>query len=115
MLVVAVARPELLERRPRWGGGSGNATTLQLGPLSADETLSLVTKLLDGPVDPVLIDLLEDRVEGNPHVVLKLVRMLVEEGMLVQHDGGWKLQVHHGKPPAGRPLRTRLWHAEGYA
>ena len=33
LLVVATARPELLERRPGWGGGKLNATTLALAPL----------------------------------------------------------------------------------
>ncbi len=34
LLVVATARPELLERRPGWGGGKLNATTLAVTPLS---------------------------------------------------------------------------------
>ena len=33
-----MARPELLDRRPGWGGGKLNATTVLLEPLSADET-----------------------------------------------------------------------------
>ena len=42
LLIVATTRPELLDRRPSWGGGKANATTLSLAPLSADETLQLV-------------------------------------------------------------------------
>ena len=38
LLVVATARPELLERRPGWGGGKLNATTLALAPLSDEQT-----------------------------------------------------------------------------
>ena len=38
LLVVACARPELLEHRPDWGGGKRNALTVSLGPLSADES-----------------------------------------------------------------------------
>ena len=38
LLVVATARPELLERRPGWGGGKLNATTLALSPLSDEQT-----------------------------------------------------------------------------
>ena len=33
LLVVGTARPELLERRPLWGGGKANATTISLRPL----------------------------------------------------------------------------------
>ena len=39
LLVVACARPELLERRPDWGGGKRNALTVSLGPLSEAETV----------------------------------------------------------------------------
>jgi predicted ATPase len=34
LLVVGPARPELLERRPGWGGGKPDALTLTLAPLS---------------------------------------------------------------------------------
>jgi predicted ATPase/class 3 adenylate cyclase len=47
LLVVATARPELLERRPSWSGGKANATTLSLSPLSAGETALLVGQLVD--------------------------------------------------------------------
>ena len=42
LLVVATARPELLERRPGWGGGKLNATTLALAPLSDEQTAELI-------------------------------------------------------------------------
>jgi tetratricopeptide (TPR) repeat protein len=47
LLVVATARPELLERRPHWGGGKANATTLSLSVLSEEETGQLVSALLE--------------------------------------------------------------------
>ena len=50
LLVVATSRPELLERRPGWGGGKLNATTLAVTPLSDEETARLIAGLLDRPV-----------------------------------------------------------------
>src|ERR1700710_3142875 len=47
LLVVANARPELLARRPDWGGGKPNAVTLSLAPLSERETAELVHALLE--------------------------------------------------------------------
>ena len=38
LLIVCLARDELLDRRPDWGGGRRNATSISLEPLSADET-----------------------------------------------------------------------------
>src|SRR6266540_679497 len=48
LLIVATARPELLERRPNWAGGKANATTLSVSPLSEEETGRLVGQLLVG-------------------------------------------------------------------
>jgi predicted ATPase len=47
LLVVCTARPELLERRPGWGGGKPNALTLSISPLSEEETARLLASLLD--------------------------------------------------------------------
>jgi DNA-binding SARP family transcriptional activator/tetratricopeptide (TPR) repeat protein len=50
LLVVCTARPELLDRRPAWGGGKPNATAIRLAPLSDEETEQLVAALLEGTV-----------------------------------------------------------------
>src|SRR5207247_3543017 len=52
LLVVGTARPELLERRPGWGGGKRNATTLSLAPLAEAETSQLIAALLGRAVLP---------------------------------------------------------------
>lgn len=91
VLVIAVARPELLERRPHWGGGI-NATMIQLGPLAAEETSAFAARMLDGPVDPALLATVEERAEGNPQFLIEFLRMLVEDGLLARHDGQWKAQ-----------------------
>jgi class 3 adenylate cyclase len=50
LLFVCTARPELLERRPGWGGGKRNATTVSLAALDDDATARLVLALLERPV-----------------------------------------------------------------
>ena len=52
LLVVCTARPELLERRPAWGGGKTNAQTISLSPLSDEETTRLVGALIQRAVLP---------------------------------------------------------------
>src|SRR5207302_4255771 len=52
ILVIGSARPELLERRPGWGGGKRNATTISLSPLGDDDTARLIGALLDRSVLP---------------------------------------------------------------
>ena len=46
ILLLAVARPEMLDARPHWGGGKMNATTILLEPLSAEDSTELVGNLI---------------------------------------------------------------------
>jgi class 3 adenylate cyclase len=81
LLVVATARPELLERRPGWGGGKLNATTLALSPLSEEQTAELIGSLLGRPV--LAADsqhALLDRAGGNPLYAEQFVELYVEQG-----------------------------------
>lgn len=79
MLVVGTARPELLERRPGWGGGKRNATTLSLAPLAEVETSQLIAALLGQAVLPAELQAaLLERAEGNPLYAEQYVRMLAE-------------------------------------
>jgi class 3 adenylate cyclase/tetratricopeptide (TPR) repeat protein len=64
ILLLCMARPELLERRPSWAGGKWNATTVLLEPLDADETERLLAEL--GGVDGELHTRIVQIAEGNP-------------------------------------------------
>ena len=76
MLVVCCSRPELLERRPGWGGGKRNAITVSLGPLSPDETGRLVESLLGrDPADEALRASVVERAAGNPLYAQEFIRM----------------------------------------
>ena len=92
LLIVCTARPELFERRPHWGGGKVNSTTLSLVPLSDQETTRLVKALLDSSAVPadVQSSLLE-RAEGNPLYAHEFVRMLRDRGVLRREHGEWRL------------------------
>jgi class 3 adenylate cyclase/tetratricopeptide (TPR) repeat protein len=81
LLVLGTARPELFERRPAWGGGKRNATTVSLAPLSDDETGRLVVALLDRPLLPAEDhSALVERAGGNPLYAEQYARMLTERG-----------------------------------
>ena len=77
LLVVCTARPELLERRPGWGGGKRNATTVSLAALDDDATARLVLSLLERPLlDADTQQALVERAAGNPLYAEEFVRML---------------------------------------
>src|SRR4029453_2959189 len=81
MLVVCTARPELLSRRPGWGGGKPNAATISLSPLSDDDTAGLVHALLERAVLPAdLQTTLIERAGGNPLYAEEFARMADEVG-----------------------------------
>jgi class 3 adenylate cyclase len=88
LLVVGAARPELLERRPRWGGGKPNALTLSLAPLSDTDTARLIGWLLGRPVlEAGQQAVLLARAGGNPLYAEQYVQMLAE------HEAGAQLPV----------------------
>ena len=70
LLLVCLAREELLERQPGWGGGRKNATTISLEPLTDDETQELVAALM--PQHPVGDHKNRRRIDGNGAVVPKV-------------------------------------------
>ena len=79
LLIVATARPELLDRRPDWGGGKRNATTLSISPLSEVETATLIASLLDRAVlDAETQQAVLVRAEGNPLYAAEYARMLAD-------------------------------------
>jgi class 3 adenylate cyclase/tetratricopeptide (TPR) repeat protein len=81
LLVIATARPELLERRPNWGGGKLNATTLALAPLSDEATAELLGKLLARPlVEARAQQGLLERAGGNPLYAEQFAELYVEKG-----------------------------------
>jgi class 3 adenylate cyclase len=80
LLAVGSARPELLERRPGWGGGKPNAVTLSLAPLSDDHTARLIGSLLGRPVlEAGQQAVLLVHAGGNPLYAEQYVQMLAEQ------------------------------------
>ena len=77
VLVIALARPELLDRRPGWGGGRRNVVSLSLEPLTDAETATLVGHLLKARA-PDLTARIVARAEGNPFYAGELVRSVME-------------------------------------
>ncbi|MEP6469771.1 MAG: adenylate/guanylate cyclase domain-containing protein [Chloroflexota bacterium] len=94
LLIVCPARPELLERRPGWGGGLAQVTTQRLEPLPAESAGQLIDQLPGGMQlpDPLRTRIL-DAAEGNPLFVEEMLGMLVDEGHLTLTDGRWLATV----------------------
>ena len=85
LFVVTLARPELVDRRPTWGAGQRNFTSLYLEPLSQDAMHALLDGLVPG-LPTRLRDQILARAEGVPLYAVETVRMLLDRNLLVQ-DG----------------------------
>src|SRR5262249_30072451 len=81
LLLVCLTRDELLERRPGWGGGRRNTTTIALDPLTETEARELVSKLLaESGEDPrTIVSQVADRSGGNPLFAEEMVNRLMEQ------------------------------------
>jgi class 3 adenylate cyclase len=80
ILLLCMARPELLETRPDWAGGKLRATNASLEPLTPDETVLLATSLAGGGLDDPTRARIVGAAEGNPLFVEEIVAMLAEDG-----------------------------------
>ena len=95
LLVVCLARPELYERRPAWGGGQPFHTRIDLRPLSRRESRRLVAEILQraDEVPDTLRDLVVERAEGNPFYVEELIKVLIEDRVIVKEEPAWRVEM----------------------
>ena len=90
ILLLCMARPDLLDERSTWAGGKTNATTISLAPLTDDECAQLIDHLLGSSGLPIEV---RERItavsEGNPLFVEEMLRMLIDDGLLRRELGRW--------------------------
>ncbi|HVR31169.1 MAG TPA: AAA family ATPase [Acidimicrobiia bacterium] len=91
ILMLTMARPELLESRPTWGAGLRNYTSVHLDPLTAAESRRLVDDLAGGALPDALADQIVQHSEGNPFYTEEIVQMLIDRGSLERADGALRL------------------------
>jgi class 3 adenylate cyclase/predicted ATPase len=86
ILVITLARPELIDRRPTFGAGRRNFVALALAPLSDDAMAELLTGLAPG-LPAATVRAILARADGIPLYAVETIRMLVEEGRLEEAAG----------------------------
>ncbi len=90
IFVVALARPDLLERRPDWGSGVRSITRLNLEPLADAQIAEMLEGLVPGLPRGALRSIVR-RAEGIPLYAVETVRMLLDRELLVPEDGRYRL------------------------
>jgi class 3 adenylate cyclase len=90
ILLVCLARPELLDLRTAWGGGKLNATTILLEPLTEPESEKLIENLLgSAALAPEARARIHAAAEGNPLFVEEMLAMLMDDCLLQRENGRW--------------------------
>jgi class 3 adenylate cyclase len=81
VLVVCLARPELVDRQPNWLSANGNRSVIRLEPLDEKHSAALLD-LLRGELDvsPELLARIREGTEGNPLFAEQMLAMMLEEG-----------------------------------
>jgi class 3 adenylate cyclase/tetratricopeptide (TPR) repeat protein len=81
ILVLGTARPELLDRRPNWGGGKLNASTLALSPLADADAARVIGAVLQQQLLPAELQAtLLERAGGNPLYAEQFASLFLEHG-----------------------------------
>ncbi len=128
VMVIAAARPSLLERQTDWlppqaelvVNGSGEPyspahTRLQLQPLSHEKSRVLVEDILQKVADlpAALGDLIVNHADGNPFYIEELIKMFIEDGVILKDEQQWRVQLDrlaqlHVPPTLTEVLQARL-------
>ena len=90
IFILALARPELADKRPDWGVGSRNFTSLSLGPISADAMAKLLSGLVPGLPEQLRDGILR-HAEGVPLYAVETVRMLIDRGVLIRDGTAYRV------------------------
>ena len=86
LYVITLARPELADRRPTWGAGQRNFSSLYLEPLSEESMQRAPGGARARPARAICAHRSSARAEGVPLYAVETVRMLLDRGLLTQ-DG----------------------------
>jgi class 3 adenylate cyclase/tetratricopeptide (TPR) repeat protein len=93
IFLLALARPELAEKRPSWGAGKRSFSSVYLEPLQASAMEELLSGLVPGLPDDLRAQILE-RAQGVPLYAVETVRMLLDRGLLAREGS-----VYHPTGP----------------
>jgi class 3 adenylate cyclase/tetratricopeptide (TPR) repeat protein len=100
ILIVGIARPELLDDRPDWGAGGPEVAVVTLEPLGEDECGRLIGNLLGGAgVSARTAGRIAAAAGGNPLFVEELVAELVDRGLLVRSGDRWEATADLAQVP----------------
>ena len=92
--ILCNARPNLIERRKLWSAMNPACTIHPLPALSRRDSRHLVGEILSrAAVIPLIVqEFIVSGAEGNPFYIEELIKMLIENGVISNAEGGWQIE-----------------------
>ena len=90
ILIVTMARPDLLEQKPSWGTGRQGVISITLGPMSSEDMLTLVQGAVPG-LPQSSAEAIVERAAGIPLYAVELLRGLLAQGQLAGEAGDYRV------------------------
>jgi tetratricopeptide (TPR) repeat protein len=90
ILIVTMARPDLLELKPSWGAGRQGVVSITLGPMSSEDMLTLVLGAVPG-IPHTSAEAIVERAAGMPLYAVELLRGLLAQGQLAGEAGDYRV------------------------
>ncbi len=97
ILIVALARYSLFDWRPNWIVDQSFNKQLDLLPLSSSDSGILLNEILK-LVDDIPINIRDEvirKAEGNPYYMEEVVKILIEDGVIIPGEEIWKFDRSH--------------------
>ena len=103
LLIVSLTRPSLFESRPQWGtdvvvpeeiAPHPTFRRLPLEPLSWKDSNTLVTQILRklDVIPQSLCDVIIEGAEGNPYYMEELIKVLIDDGVIMRGEERWRAE-----------------------
>jgi predicted ATPase/class 3 adenylate cyclase len=90
LMLLCLARPDLLDLRPAWGSPASGRDVLLLHPLTTDDSEQLIRNILgSAELERRAVGRITEAAGGNPLFVEEMLRMLEDDGLLRQTGSGW--------------------------
>ncbi|HET9589304.1 MAG TPA: adenylate/guanylate cyclase domain-containing protein [Anaerolineales bacterium] len=96
VFILCTARPSLDESHPNWGDSFPFCTVITIGTLDFDASRELVSEILRNVPDlpTEFVETVAKNAEGNPFYLEELIKVLIEDGVIVKGEDIWQIVPH---------------------
>lgn len=93
LFILCATRPSLDESHPNWGSNFPLCDVVTIKTLDLNASRELVNNILQNvsQLPPELVEIVARNAEGNPFYLEELIKVLIEDGVIVKGDENWQI------------------------